>query len=210
MVRNLLLSLGKGFRKSPMWDRMWCTGPLSLGALHRASRFLLCFARRAGAFRVEVASLRSRTARRQLHAVKGPGLLCPSPSHTFLEALYLSRSLALPNLSLAVPLVWSERPSAFFSLSPVTAPAASLALPFALSRAPSPLSWLLLFLPTCSFSLLRLGHVQCTVYPYALRLKRLRLERGGETSLFTSCREEFFSETRRTEGSNHPHTYSCG
>src|SRR5215213_1884363 len=85
---------------------------------------------------------------------KGPGLLRPSPSHTFLEALYLSRSLALPNLSLAVPLVWSERPSAFFSLSPVTAPVASLAFPFALSKAPSPLSWLLLFLPTCTFSLL--------------------------------------------------------
>src|SRR5215213_6778674 len=116
---------------------------------------------------------------------RGAGLLRPSPSHTFLKALYLSRSLALPNLSLAVPLVWSERPSAFFSLSPVTAPVASLAFPFALSKAPSPLSWLLLFLPTCSFSLLRLGHVQYPVYPYALRLKRLRLELGRETSLFT-------------------------
>src|SRR5215217_8441297 len=105
--------------------------------------------------------------------------------HTFLKALYFSRSLALPNLSLAVPLVWSARPSAFFSLSPVTAPVASLAFPFALSKAPSPLSWLLLFLPTCSFSLLRLGHVQYSVYPYALRLKRLRLELGRETSLFT-------------------------
>src|SRR5919112_5739948 len=62
---------------------------------------------------------------------------------------YLSRSLALPNLFLAVPFVWSERPSDFLASSPVTAPVASLALPFALSRAPSPLSWPLLFLPTC-------------------------------------------------------------
>ncbi len=45
---------------------------------------------------------------------------------------YLSRSLALPSLSLAVPFVWSERPSDFLASSPVTAPAASLALPFAL------------------------------------------------------------------------------
>src|SRR5215211_5332277 len=129
---------------------------------------------------------------RALGHKKRGGTTTTRPSHTFLKALYyLSRSLALPNLSLAVPLVWSARPSAFFSLSPVTAPAASLALPFALSSAPSPLSWLLLFLPTCSFSFLRLGHVQCTVYLYALRLKRLRLERGGETSLFTSfCRAE--------------------
>src|SRR5215208_8441989 len=49
------------------------------------------------------------------------------------------------------------RPSAFFSLSPVRAPVASLALPFAFSKAPSPLSWALLFLSTCSFSLLSLG-----------------------------------------------------
>ena len=45
---------------------------------------------------------------------------------------YLSRSLALPSLSLAVPFVWSERPSDLLASSPVTAPAASLALPFAL------------------------------------------------------------------------------
>src|SRR5215212_487387 len=68
---------------------------------------------------------------------------------------YLSRSLALPSLSLAVPFVWSERPSDFLASSPVKAPVASLALPFALSKAPSPLSWVLLFLPMCSFSLLR-------------------------------------------------------
>src|SRR5829696_8308868 len=67
---------------------------------------------------------------------------------------YLSRSLALPNLSLAVPFVWSARPSDFFASSSVTAPVASLALPLALASAPSPLSWLLLFLPT-RFSLLR-------------------------------------------------------
>src|SRR5919112_4274712 len=66
---------------------------------------------------------------------------------------YLSKSLALPNLSLAVPFVCSERPSDFLVSSPVTAPVASLALPLALSNAPSPLSWVLLFLPTC-FSLL--------------------------------------------------------
>src|SRR3954447_859000 len=56
-------------------------------------------------------------------------------------------SLTLPFFSLAVPFVWSERPSDFLALSPVTAPAASLALPLALSSAPSPLSWPLLFLP---------------------------------------------------------------
>jgi hypothetical protein len=75
--------------------------------------------------------------------------------HLAKDYYYLSRSLALPNLSLAVPFVWSERPSDFLASSPVTAPVASLALPFALSRAPSPLSWRLLFpLPTW-FSLLR-------------------------------------------------------
>src|SRR5918993_2280454 len=81
-------------------------------------------------------------------AVRDPGPLTPCLLG------YLSRSLALPSLSLAVPFVCSERPSAFFSLSPVTAPIASLALRFALSDAPSSLPWLLLFLPTC-FSLLR-------------------------------------------------------
>src|SRR5918994_7431674 len=85
-------------------------------------------------------------------AVRDPGPLTPCLLG------YLSRSLALPSLSLAVPFVCSERPSAFFSSSPVTAPVASLALPFALSRAPSPLSWLLLFPPTC-FSLLRPSRV---------------------------------------------------
>src|SRR5215208_3672273 len=94
------------------------------------------------------------------------GVVAPAPHSSFLEG-YLSRSLALPSLSLAVPFVWSERPSAFFSLSPVTAPVASLALPLALSSAPSPLSWLLLFLPTCSFSLLRLSRSN-----YILQLPR--------------------------------------
>src|SRR5919199_3452091 len=58
-------------------------------------------------------------------------------------------SFSLPFFSLAVPFVWSERPSDFLVLSPVTAPAASLARPLTLSIAPSPLSWPLLFLPTC-------------------------------------------------------------
>src|SRR5215216_2156930 len=80
-------------------------------------------------------------------------LLLPS----YYQGYYLSRSLALPSLSLALPLVCSVRPSAFFSSSPVRAPVASLALPLAFSSAPSPLSWALLFLPTCSFSLLSLG-----------------------------------------------------
>src|SRR5215216_96101 len=89
-------------------------------------------------------------------------LLLPS----YYQGYYLSRSLALPSLSLAVPLVCSVRPSAFFSLSPVTAPVASLALPFAFSSAPSPLSWALLFLPTCSFSLLQTSSRVMLFYPF--------------------------------------------
>src|SRR5215210_256685 len=61
---------------------------------------------------------------------------------------YLKRSFSLPFFSLAVPLLWSERPSDFLVSSPVTAPAASFARPFALSIAPSLLSCPLLFLPT--------------------------------------------------------------
>ena len=53
-------------------------------------------------------------------------------------------SLILPFFSLAVPLVWSARPSAFLSLLPVREPAASFARPLAVSSAPSFLSWLLL------------------------------------------------------------------
>jgi hypothetical protein len=38
----------------------------------------------------------------------------PQPLIHLLRTIYLSRSLALPNLSLAVPFVWSERPSDFY------------------------------------------------------------------------------------------------
>src|SRR5918993_1210265 len=138
-------------------------------------------------------------------AVRDPGPLTPCLLG------YLSRSLALPSLSLAVPFVCSERPSAFFSLSPVTAPVASLALPFAvstapsaffslspvtapvaslalrfaLSRAPSSLSWLLLFLPTCSFSLVCLRRM-LLLYPFET-VQELTLKAKGlqQLALFT-------------------------
>src|SRR3954453_12788176 len=73
-------------------------------------------------------------------------------------------SLTLPFFSLTVPLVWSERPSDFLALSPVTAPAASLALPLALSSAPSLLSWPLLFLPMQVFPFLRFLHFHVLHY----------------------------------------------
>src|ERR671916_234464 len=92
--------------------------------------------------------------RRLCRHKKRAGTGTPQPLVRFTRGYYLSRSLALPILSLAVPFVWSFCPSDFLASSPVTAPVASLALPFALSRVPSPLSWLLLFLPT-RFSLLR-------------------------------------------------------
>src|SRR5215210_3224562 len=60
-----------------------------------------------------------------------------------LRDVYCARSLAAPFLSLAVPLRWSERPSAFLSLSPLREPAASFTRPLALSAAPSALSRLL-------------------------------------------------------------------
>ena len=101
----------------------------------------------------------------------------PQPLIHLAQGYYLSRSLALPTLSLAVPFVWSERPSDFLASSPVTAPVASLALPLALSRAPSPLSWLLLFPLPAWFSLLRSPRA-IYVYLYEIRLERLRLELG--------------------------------
>src|SRR5215211_8259147 len=74
---------------------------------------------------------------------------CASPKLWFAADLiaarnvYCAKSLAAPFLSLAVPLRWSERPSAFLPLSPVSEPPASFARPLALSRAPSALSLLL-------------------------------------------------------------------
>src|SRR5215216_4342169 len=61
------------------------------------------------------------------------------------NVVYCARSLAAPFLSLALPSRWSERPSVFFSLSPLREPPASLTRPLALSTAPSALS-LVLFL----------------------------------------------------------------
>src|SRR5919206_1564774 len=87
-------------------------------------------------------------------------------------------SLTLPFFSLAVPFVWSVLPSAFFSLSPVTAPAASFTRPFALSRAPSPLSWLL-FLPTCFLPSGVLG-VRC-VSDKRLSTRKRRVENSQAT-----------------------------
>src|SRR5215203_2953839 len=59
------------------------------------------------------------------------------------QDLYCARPLAAPFLSLALPSRWSERPSAFFSPSPLREPPASFRRPLALSIAPSALSWVL-------------------------------------------------------------------
>src|ERR671933_1917346 len=67
---------------------------------------------------------------------------------------YLRVSFILPFAFSAVPFAWSVRPSSFLALSPVTAPVASFARPLALSTIPSPLSWPLLFPPTCFLSFL--------------------------------------------------------
>src|SRR5215211_3994892 len=61
---------------------------------------------------------------------------------------YESRSLRLPFFSLALPFLWSERPSLFLLLSPVRAPPASFIRPLALSIAASFSSSLLLLLGT--------------------------------------------------------------
>src|SRR5919112_6028508 len=112
---------------------------------------------------------------------------------------YLSRSLALPNLSLAVPFVWSERPSDFLASSPVTAPVASLALPFALSRAPSPLSWPLLFpLPTC-FSLLRWSRANYCILLIRGSARKVT-SRARAVPLFTNCLEVASQKLGKLEG----------
>src|SRR5215212_7704318 len=93
--------------------------------------------------------------------------------------VYCAKSLAAPFLSLAVPLRWSERPSAFLPLSPVSAPPASFARPFALSTTPSPLS-LLLSLGICALRT-SLSHRK---HPYPIdarrTLKRLDLRTWTE------------------------------
>src|SRR3712207_6628606 len=53
---------------------------------------------------------------------------------------YLNKSFRWPFFSFMVPRRWSERPSDFFTSSPLRAPAASLRRPLALSTAPSRLS----------------------------------------------------------------------
>src|SRR5215218_10786993 len=84
-----------------------------------------------------------------------------------LRTVYCARSLAAPFLSLAVPLRWSERPSAFFSLSPLREPPASFTRPLALSTAPSALS-LLLFLGI--LTLLTLLPTYGNPYPIGIQL----------------------------------------
>src|SRR5215216_2465284 len=83
----------------------------------------------------------------------GPGLcerlellVAPAPSHKPFG--YESRSFRSPFFSLALPFLWSERPSLFLLLSPLRAPPASFIRPLALSIAPSFLSRLLRFVPT--------------------------------------------------------------
>ena len=60
--------------------------------------------------------------------------------------------MRLPIFSLALPFLWSERPSLFMLLSPVRAPPASFMRPLVLSIAPSFLSTLLLLLGTRTVS----------------------------------------------------------
>src|SRR5215216_4074797 len=69
---------------------------------------------------------------------------------TYKPFSYESRSLRLPFFSLALPFLWSERPSLFLPLSPVRAPPASFMRPLALSIFPSFLSSLLLLPGTTS------------------------------------------------------------
>jgi hypothetical protein len=76
---------------------------------------------------------------------------------------YLRRSLRSPFFSLALPLLWSERPSRFLPLSPLKAPPASFTRPLALSITPSFLSSLLLLPGTLSAPLLDFCFTTCTV-----------------------------------------------
>src|SRR5215217_8010470 len=94
-----------------------------------------------------------------------PSLLIRWPAQRF--NVYCARSLAAPFLSLAVPLRWSERPSTFFSLSPLREPPASFTRPLALSTAPSALS-LLLFLGI--LTLLTLLPTYGNPYPIFIKL----------------------------------------
>ena len=95
-------------------------------------------------------------------------------------------------------MAWSERPSDFLVSSPVTAPVASLALPFALSR---PLALVLAAALSSARASPFFGrHVRiASFYLYEIRVERLRLEPGGESPLLINCREEVFSRTRSTE-----------
>src|ERR671912_540985 len=86
---------------------------------------------------------------------------------TPLSYVYCTRSLAAPFLSLALHLRWSERPCAFFSLSPLRDPPASFTRPLALSRAPSALS-LLLFLDI--LTLPKLLPISGNPYPIGIQL----------------------------------------
>src|SRR5215212_1340134 len=62
---------------------------------------------------------------------------------TYKPFSYESRSLRSPFFCLALPFLWSERPSLFLPLSPVRAPPASFIRPLALSIFPSSFSSLL-------------------------------------------------------------------
>src|SRR3712207_1932910 len=64
--------------------------------------------------------------------------MAPAPSQKPFG--YESRSLRSPFFCLALPFLWSERPSLFLLLSSVRAPPASFIRPLALSIVPSSLS----------------------------------------------------------------------
>src|SRR3712207_358045 len=87
--------------------------------------------------------------------------MAPAPSQKPFG--YESRSLRLPFFSLALPFLWSERPSLFVLLSPVRAPPASFMRPLALSHRP-----LVLVLPAApaghDYFLLRKFVNNCYIY----------------------------------------------
>src|SRR5215216_2806156 len=98
---------------------------------------------------------------------------------TYKPFSYESRSLRSPFFSLALPFLWSERPSLFLPLSPVRAPPASFMRPLALSIFPSFLSSLLLLVGTVallsspSFSTRSIGRAKAR-QRYATRLAGCR------------------------------------
>src|SRR5918997_6113547 len=102
--------------------------------------------------------------------------------------VYCGRSLAAPFLSLAVPLRWSGRPSAFLSLSPLREPPASFMRPLALSTAPSAMSWrLFLGILTCPTLLPSHNHP----YPIGIQLTRTSQNSFSRDCLETPDRLHF-------------------